>query len=176
MIDARRYAVHEALRDGTPMTIRAARPDDRERIARAFGGLDRESVYTRFFAYKDELGPADFARLDATDFDRHAMLVATIGLPGDETVIAGGSYSTHVGADGAPSAEIAFLVEEDYRGNNLAGRLLAHLTAIARDRGIARFEADVLAENKAMLVVFERSGLPMRKSRDGGVLHVTLDL
>ena len=56
------------------------------------------------------------------------------------------------------------------------GRLLAHLSAIARDRGIARFEADVLAENKAMLVVFERSGLPMRKSRDGGVLHVTLDL
>ena len=168
MIDARHYAVHEALRDGTPMTIRAARPDDRERIARAFGGLDRESVYTRFFAYKDELGPADFVR--------HAMLVATIGPPGDETVIAGASYSTHVGADGTPSAEIAFMVEEDYRGNSLAGRLLAHLSAIARDRGIARFEADVLAENKAMLVVFERSGLPMRKSRDGGVLHVTLDL
>ena len=96
--------------------------------------------------------------------------------PGDETVIAGASYSTHVGADGTPSAEIAFMVEEDYRGNSLAGRLLAHLSAIARDRGIARFEADVLAENKAMLVVFERSGLPMRKSRDGGVLHVTLDL
>ena len=110
------------------------------------------------------------------DFDRHATLVATIGAPGDETVIAGGSYSTHAGADGAPSAEIAFLVEEDYRGNNLAGRVLAHLATIARGQGIRRFEADVLAENKAMLVVFERSGLPMRKSRDGGVLHVTLDL
>ena len=176
MIDARRYAVHEALRDGTPMTIRAARPDDRERIARAFGGLDRESVYTRFFAYKDELGPADFARLDATDFDRHAMLVATIGPPDDETVIAGGSYSSHVADDGTRSAELAFLVEEDYRGNGLAGRFLAHLAAIARERGISRFEADVLAENKAMLAVFARSGLPMHKARDGGVLHVTLDL
>lgn len=176
MIDARHYAVHEALRDGTPMTIRTARPDDRERIARAFSGLDRESVYTRFFSYKDALGPADFARLDAMDFVRHAMLVATIGPPGDETVIAGGSYSSHVAADGTRSAEVAFLVEEDYRGNNLAGRVLAHLATIARGQGIRRFEADVLAENKAMLVVFERSGLPMRKSRDGGVLHVTLDL
>ena len=53
MIDAHRYAVRETLRDGTPMTIRAARPDDRQLIARAFSGLDRESVYTRFFAYKD---------------------------------------------------------------------------------------------------------------------------
>ena len=176
MTDAHHYAVHEALRDGTPMTIRAARPDDRERIARAFSGLDRESVYTRFFSYKDELGPADFARLDAMDFVRHAMLVATIGPPADETVIAGGSYSTHVAADGRRCAELAFLVEEDYRGNGLAGRILEHLASIAREQGIAQLEADVLAENKAMLVVFERSGLPMRKSRDGGVLHVTLDL
>ena len=34
----------------------------------------------------------------------------------------------------------------------------------------------VLAENKAMLAVFARSGLPMRKRRDGGVVHVTLSL
>ena len=79
MIDAARFAARDTLRDGTPVTIRAVRSDDRDRIARAFRKLDRETVYTRFFTYKDELGAADLARLDAMDFVRHAMLVVTIG-------------------------------------------------------------------------------------------------
>ena len=176
MIDAARYAVRDTLKDGTPVTIRAVRPDDRDRIAKAFRQLDRESVYTRFFTYKDELGPADLARLDAMDFVKHAMLVVTIGTGDEEAVIAGGSYAAHAEADGSRSAEVAFLVEEDYQGNRLASRVLAHLATIARERGIARFVAEVLPENRAMLAVFARSGLPMRQKREGGVVHVTLDL
>ena len=34
----------------------------------------------------------------------------------------------------------------------------------------------MLAENKAMLAVFAKSGLPMRQRREGGVVHVTLAL
>ncbi len=71
---------------------------------------------------------------------------------------------------------MAFVVEEDYQGQGIASRLLRHLADIARERGIATFEADVLAENKSMLAVFSRSGLPMRKRLDGGTVHVTLSL
>jgi len=34
----------------------------------------------------------------------------------------------------------------------------------------------VLTENKAMLNVFAKSGLPMRKRYEGGTVHVTLAL
>ena len=54
--------------------------------------------------------------------------------------------------------------------------MLKHLAAIARARGIAAFDADVLAENAPMLAVFARSGLSMRKRREGGTVHVTLSL
>ena len=50
------------------------------------------------------------------------------------------------------------------------------LTRIARQRGVHRFEADVLAGNQPMLKVFERSGLPMHRRLDDGVVHVTLEL
>ena len=70
MADARNLRVEETLRDGTRVMIRAARPDDRERIARAFHGLERDSVYTRFFTYKDALTTAELARLDVMDFAR----------------------------------------------------------------------------------------------------------
>jgi hypothetical protein len=77
MIDARRYRVEEALRDGTSVIVRAVRADDRDRIAQAFHALDRESVYTRFFSLKNALSDAELDRLAAMDFVREVMLVAT---------------------------------------------------------------------------------------------------
>jgi hypothetical protein len=41
---------------------------------------------------------------------------------------------------------------------------------------VVRFEAHVLPKNKAMLSGFARSGLPMQKTSDDGMVHVTLSL
>jgi RimJ/RimL family protein N-acetyltransferase len=171
-MDARHYQVEETLRDGTPVTIRAARSDDRERIVRAFRALERESVYTRFFTYKETLTAAELSQLDKLDFVRDVMLLATLRTGSDETVIGGASYVTL----DARRAEVAFTVEEDFRGRGLASRLFGHLIAIARESGIDRLEADVLSGNGPMLAVFTRSGLPIRKRLEGGVVHVELEI
>ena len=68
------------------------------------------------------------------------------------------------------------MVDKRYHGQGIAGRLLTHLAAIARERGIGALTAEVLAENKPMLAVFARGGFPMQKRREGGVVHVTLSL
>lgn len=73
-------------------------------------------------------------------------------------------------------AEAAFTVEEDFQGQGLASRLLAALVTLARRHGLVRLEAEVLAGNAPMLVVFERSGLPLRRRRERGVIHLDLDL
>ena len=80
-------------------------------------------------------------------------------------------------ASSAPRrAEIAFLVEEDYHGQGIAGRILKHLACIAREKGVTQFEADVLPQNKAMLAVFARSGLSMQQTPGDGSVHLTLSL
>jgi GNAT superfamily N-acetyltransferase len=167
--------VEDTLRNGAAVIVRVARPDDRERIVAAFRHLDRSSVYKRFFRFKDELDERDLAELDAVDFVRDVMLVVT---PSDATdiIIGGGRYVAPPAPASIGSAEVAFTVEEDWQGLGIAGRLLRHLTAIARGFGFRAFEADVLAENAPMLAVFARSGLPVRQTRDGGVVHVVLDL
>jgi len=71
---------------------------------------------------------------------------------------------------------VAFTIEEDFQGQGLAGKLMAMLAAIARQHGIGRLEAEVLSGNAPMLKVFERSGLPLTKTREGGVTHVVMDL
>ena len=153
------------------ITIRAVRPDDKERIVEAFRGLDRRSVYLRFFSYKKELEDEELRRVTECDGVSEAALVATVGTGEQEIIVALGEY-VRSGA----AAHIAFAVEEDFQGRGIASRLLRQLAAIARANGITQFEADVLAENTPMLAVLRNSGLRMQTSHGQGVVHATLFL
>jgi RimJ/RimL family protein N-acetyltransferase len=165
MVSWRRYKSDEQV------SIRAVRPDDRERIVKAFQALERRSVYLRFFSYKKELSEDELRRVTQCDGVSEAVLVATVGSGDRETVVGLGSY-----VRSAAAAEIAFAVEEDFQGRGIASRLLQQLADIARSNGIVRFEADVLAENTPMLAVLRNSGLRMRTSHEEGVVHATLFL
>jgi GNAT superfamily N-acetyltransferase len=171
-MDARSYSAGETLKDGTPVTVRAIRHEDAGTILQAFRGLDRESVYRRFFSPKKDLSPAELAQLTDVDFDRVVALVITKAAEKGEVLIGGGRYATDAPASGA--AEIAFMTDGCYRGLGIASLILKHLVLIARDAGLSRFDGEVLAENQSMLAVFRRSGLPMNIVRDGGTIHVTL--
>jgi hypothetical protein len=59
MIDASRYLERETLKNGLEVCIRAARPDDVERVVAAFHELDHESVYLRFFGPKKGFSAAE---------------------------------------------------------------------------------------------------------------------
>jgi RimJ/RimL family protein N-acetyltransferase len=170
------FRVSETLRSGLEVIVRALKPDDRDKVARAVRDLDRESIYTRLFTYRSELTEAGLERIMRFDSDSEVVLIVTIGSGETETVIGSGRYVVQAGGEGARSAEVAFMVEEDYHGLGIAGRLLKHLADVARARDIARFEASVLPGNKAMQAVFARSGLPMQKRTVDGEVHVTLTL
>ena len=172
MIDVRHYRVEETLRDGTQITIRAVRSDDKDRLVHAFRQLSSQSIYTRFFGYRKEPTAAELARIDALDFVTEVGLVATIRTD-DEIVIGGARYVARIEA-GVRIADVAFTVEEDYQRRGVAGRLLKHLVMIARELRTERFEADVLADNKPMLAVFERSGLPIKQSCRSGIVHLEI--
>jgi len=168
----REYVAVETAKGGLPVTIRALHDDDRQKVAAAIRGLDRESIYLRLFSYRDELTEAGLDRVMRFDPAREIVLIATIGAGVDERVIGSARYV--VTSPGM--AEAAFMIEEDFHGKGIASRLLRHLAIVACTRGIATFEADVLAENRPMLAVFERTGWPMQKRREGGVVHVELSL
>ncbi len=176
MLDAQNYCVEEKLKDGTAVTIRAIRPDDKKRFSQAFKNLERESVYTRFFLFKSDLTDQELKTATEVDFENTVALVVTIPSgPGEETIIAGGRYIMY-GPGDLPRAEIAFTVEEDYQGQGIASSILRHLVHIAREKGVSRFESYVLAENTPMLTVFARSGLPMEEKLEEGAVHVSLSL
>src|SRR4051794_17290470 len=68
------FAVKHVLRSGTSILIRAVRPDDKERLRAAFNGLDRTSIYTRFFGHRKELTEAELEQATNVDFDQVVAL------------------------------------------------------------------------------------------------------
>ena len=91
-MDANDFEATETLKNGVTVKIRAIRPSDKAGIADAFGKLDPESVYTRFFQVKGSLSDQELIAATEVDFENVVAMVVTIESGGKETIIGGGRY------------------------------------------------------------------------------------
>jgi len=172
MSELSRYSEAEALRDGRRVEIRALRPEDRDDLVAAVRRIGTESLYRRFFAIKREFSEKETSFFVDVDFVNHVALIAVVEEGGKPTIAGGGRFI--VLSPG--QAEVAFAVVDKYQGQGLGTTLMRHLVAIARRAGLRELLADVLPDNRQMLNVFQKSGLPVSTRRDAGSLHVTLRL
>ena len=70
-------------------------------------------------------------------------------------------------------AEAAFSVADEYQRKGIGTHLLRFLMRAARERGIAGFEATVLARNAGMMKVFQQSGCIVHTEYDGGEISLS---
>jgi len=175
-MDPSAYRATGALREGTPLTIRAIAPDDKEELREGFGQLSADSIYHRFFLAKTGLTEAELRYLTELDFRRHVALVATLPVDGVERIIGVGRFIAVGPETEFRRAEVAFTVGDQFQGHGVGSLLLEHLARIGRDLGLQQFEADVQADNTQMLEVFEHSGLPMTSHTRDRVCRVVLSL
>lgn len=179
--DRHEYPAHwEAdvvLRDGGTARIRPITVDDAERLVSFYEQVSDESKYYRFFAPYPRLSAKDVHRFTHHDFVDRVGLAATIGGEFIATV----RYD-RIGADGLPAsapadeAEVAFLVQDAHQGRGVASALLEHIGAVARERGIRRFAAEVLPANTKMIKVFTDAGYTQKRSFEDGVVRLEFDL
>ena len=170
------YIATEHLRDQRPVTIRAIRPEDRGLVIDALRDVNAESLYLRFFSPKTKFTDEDLKQTTEVDFVNVVALVAVRDEDGHDRIVGGGRY-IRTGTSGAGQrAEVAFLIDDAHQGLGIGSRIFKHLVTIARASGITQFEAEVLPGNRAMLALFARSGLPMKRRLEEGAVHVTLSL
>jgi GNAT superfamily N-acetyltransferase len=168
------FCARAVLRDGTPVCVRAIRPDDKVRMRIAFERLSPQTVYRRFFQYLKALTSGALREATALDFHDHVGLALTVGEGTSEGLIAVGEFVRVT--PGADCAEMAFVVVDDYEHRGAATLLLQHLLHVARGLGVRELLALVLEDNREMLEVFENSKLPLRQTVDHGVRRVLLSL
>ncbi|MGW1411422.1 bifunctional acetate--CoA ligase family protein/GNAT family N-acetyltransferase [Streptomyces sp. NPDC002403] len=165
------------LRDGGTARIRPITADDAERLVSFYEQVSDESKYYRFFAPYPRLSDRDVHRFTHHDYVDRVGLAVTVGGEFIATV----RYD-RIDERGRPAsapadeAEVAFLVQDAHQGRGVASALLEHIAAVARERGIRRFAAEVLPANTKMIKVFRDAGYTQQRSFEDGSVHLTLDL
>ncbi|MET8626549.1 GNAT family N-acetyltransferase [Kitasatospora sp. NPDC004669] len=164
------------LRDGGTARIRPITPADAGRLVEFYEEVSDQSKYFRFFAPYPRLSDKDVRRFTHHDFVNRVGLAVVIR----DRFIATVRYD-RIDAEGRPcdngtDAEVAFLVQDAHQGRGVASALLEHIAAVAQERGIRRFQAEVLPENRKMVKVFTDAGYTQRRSFADGVVRLEFDL
>ncbi|WP_371499647.1 GNAT family N-acetyltransferase [Kitasatospora sp. NBC_00374] len=172
----RHWEADVLLRDGRTARIRPITEADARRLVEFYEQVSDQSKYFRFFAPYPRLSDKDVRRFTHHDYINRVGLAVVVR----DRFIATVRYD-RIDADGRPSttgtdAEVAFLVQDAHQGRGVASALLEHIAAVAQERGIRRFTAEVLPENRKMVKVFTDAGYTQRRSIADGVVHLEFDL
>jgi GNAT superfamily N-acetyltransferase len=143
------------LRDGSSVTVRAVDPEDQAPLQAFLTDLCANSLRLRFFTGAANLASAAHWAA-CTPTDRYGLLAH------DEAGVLV-AHAVYVQLD-QTRAEVAVEVADHLHGRGLGTILMQRIGAVAQERGITHFVAEVLPENRAMLDVF----------RDGFDAHVAL--
>ena len=153
------------------LTYRPLRAGERAPVLEVFAGLSERSRRLRFLGSKPRLLETDLERLvDVGCCGREA--VAAIDQATGRTV----GIARFVRDEGAPEAEIAFAVVDEWQGKGLGRRLLAELRTLAREQGILRFRALVALGNGPALALVRGVGEELVRRQAGGEVELVVRL
>jgi acetyl coenzyme A synthetase (ADP forming)-like protein len=152
------------LRDGSTLRLRAPLAEDQDAMLEFFAGLSERSRYLRFHGFP-ALTPKLVSPFLDPDWDERGALVGCI----EGRMVA---LANFVRLRDRRSAEVAFTVADDFQGRGAGTRLLERLAETAADAGIQQFVAEVMPENRNMLIVFRDAGFDIVRELDGGSVEV----
>jgi acetate---CoA ligase (ADP-forming) len=161
-------AVDVILRDGRTLRLRPPRREDADSLLEFFRSLSERSRYLRFHGFPS-LKPSLVEPLLESDWLERGALLGTLAENGGDRVVAVGNY---VRLRNPALAEAAFVVADEHQGRGVGTRLLEQLAERAAEVGIERFVAEVMADNRSMLGVFEAVGFELTRELEGGELEV----
>jgi GNAT superfamily N-acetyltransferase len=105
------------------------------------------------------------------DYTREMVILAVREHEGQEQIMGMAQYTidqtTH-------TAEVAFVVRDDYQVKGVGAELLTYVTYLAKKSGLLGFTAAVLMENMQMLLLFERMGFNIEKRAEAGIYELKM--
>lgn len=162
------------LFDGTPVTIRPIRADDKPMEQEFVQHLSADSRYKRFMSTLKELPPGKLKYLTEIDYVRHLALVAIVRREAQDVEI---GVARYVAGPQGDDCEFAIAIDDEWQGSGVAGILMLSLIDAARARGMRRMEAFILASNDKMIKFARQLGFDVRRDADDpGMMHAQRSL
>jgi len=153
--------------------FRAIKPSDEDQMRRLFYRFSDKAIYYRYFSPIKTMPHEKTQEYVNIDYRNVLSIVALVGKPGQQTIIAEARFAKH---QNKPFVDIAFIVDEAYQGYGIATYLYQMLAKLAKDRRAQGMTADVLSSNRAMLKVFEKGDFPVQAKLEQGIYALTIDL
>jgi RimJ/RimL family protein N-acetyltransferase len=160
------------LPGGDRVLVRPVRASDKDAIADGFNRMGERSRYQRFMTIQDALSTRELRYLTEVDHHDHEALVAFDVASGDGVGVARFVRNPSDSLE----AEAAVAVVDAWQRRGLGTALTLLLADRAREEGVERFTALLLASNDAMMNMLRRLG-PLRVvSREGPVVEAEMGL
>ena len=155
------------------VVIREIRPTDRALLAHSHDRFSDESMRRRFLSPKPRLSTTELRYLTEVDGDNHYAIVA-VPLDDLNSIVGVARFVRHL--DDPTAAEAAIIVADDLQGRGLGKRLAQLLGDAARDRGIRRFTASMLTDNRPALALMRTLSDRLEQHYEQGYREVATDI
>ncbi len=165
-------AVAHTFNGGLTVHFRAIKPSDEEEMRRLFYRFSDQSVYYRYFNPVKTMPHGKMQAYVNVDYRTTMSVVGVIEIAGTERIISEARYEI---MKDKPYADLAFIVDDNYRGRGIATFMLHMLIRIAQEQGrIEGFTSYVLADNKAILRVVKKAPFPVQIVLAGECYELTI--
>ncbi len=164
---------YATLRDGTEIFFRPVKPNDEPALMEMLYSLSEQSVQTRYMTRSMAFPHKDVQQLTNIDYRKDLAIVGVVPGVSGEDIVAIAQYFLD---PKTKAAEVAFVVQDEWQAKGMGTFLLDYITRVAKQRGVKRFFAKVLPNNRPMLNIFQNSGYMVNTEFDGDVYNISYAL
>ena len=155
---------------GETLLVRPIKPTDDDLWLEFIYSLSEDTLYHRFFRPVKRWSRRDAQHFVVLDYRDRMALVAVLRQEEREQLIAVARYEREPATN---LAECAFAVQDQWQGRGLGTFLLQYLIRIAMMNGIEGFTALVMADNRRMLRLFQKTGYLIRSKYEENAWNIT---
>ena len=163
--------MYRTVKEGVEVLLRPVRISDEPLLKDFFYSLSDKSLYRRFVSSRQDMPHDRLQEFVAIDYTKEMVILAFL-TDGDRETLAGmGQYNIN---EGTYYADVAVVVRDEFQNRGIGTEMAGYLTQLAKRQGLHGFTAEVLAENRSMLHIFEKIGFEIERSVTSGVYELTL--
>ncbi|MEK6986703.1 MAG: GNAT family N-acetyltransferase, partial [Candidatus Thermoplasmatota archaeon] len=172
MIYPERWESAHTFEDGTRMFFRPIKMTDEEMMKDLFYRCSEHTIYHRFFHSLKSMPHRDLVHFVHLDYSNEMGIVGIAQDPEQperEEIVAVARYYLNRNTN---FAEVSYLVRDDFQRRGIGSFVVKYIARIARENGIAGFDAEILSDNPPAMRVLHKLGFPVETMVAGGNYHL----
>ncbi|MBE9196724.1 GNAT family N-acetyltransferase [Synechocystis sp. LEGE 06083] len=162
---------YRTTRTGLELWLRPVKFNDEPNLKDFFYALSDESLVRRFMSVRTDMPHQRLQQFSVINYNEEIIILAIVKQQHQEVIVGVGQYALN---EDSHTAEVAFVVRDDYHQQGIGTLLLNYLTQLAKKQGLLGFTADVLLENRAMLRLFEKMNFRLERCMSDGVYELKM--